>query len=193
MSNLGSPEFEITSAGPISAAFQQRGIQRFSQAATLVKSIPYGRNSRKDDLLIVFADNCGTCSTRHVLLKALANEHQCNELHQMVGIYRMNAANTFPVANTLAAYNLSYMPEAHSYFRFNGHIFDYTFPSSKPFDMEKELMEEIEIVPEQIGDYKVVFHKQFLVRWLQQNPHIPYSLDELWAIREQCIQDLSKR
>jgi hypothetical protein len=190
---IASPEFEISSAGPVSVAFLQRGVERFSQAASLVKSIPYGRNSRKDDLLIVFADNRGTCSTKHALLKVLANEHHYDELHQMVGIYRMHAANTPPVADTLAKHRLSYIPEAHGYLRFHRHIFDYTFPRSKPFDLEKELMEEIEIAPDQVNDFKPAFHRQFLSHWLQQNPGIPYTLDELWGIREQCIQDLSKK
>jgi hypothetical protein len=193
MVNVRSPEFGITATGPVSLAFLQRGIKTFSQAAALIKNIPYGRNATRDTLLAVFTDNCGTCSTKHALLKTLAAEHRYDELRQVVGIYRMSAANTPPVAGTLQKHKLSYIPEAHSYFRFHGHIFDYTFPRSKPFDLEKELIEEIEIAPDQVADFKVTFHKQFLSQWLQQNRDIPYTLDELWTIREQCINDLSKK
>jgi hypothetical protein len=186
-----APEFEITADGPISSAFRQRGLNSFSTAAAFVKALPYGRNARKEQLLTVFSDNCGTCGTKHALLKALALEHDYDELRLMTGIFRMNKHNSPPVAGTLEAHRLSYIPEAHNYFRFHGHIFDYTFPRSRFSDLEDQLMDEIEISPGQITGFKVAFHRQFLSEWLQQNSNVPYSLDELWTIREQCIRDLS--
>lgn len=193
MTEAVSPEFEITSTGPVSAAFLLRGIKRFSQAAAFVKSIPYGRNGNKEDALAVFKDNAGTCSTKHALLKRLAEEQGYDDCKLMIGIFRMHGRNSPPVTNTLEVHGLSYIPEAHNYFRFNGHIFDYTFPRGEFSGLEDELMEEIAIASHQITDFKVAFHRKFLSEWLQQNPDIPYTLNELWAIREQCIQDLSKK
>jgi hypothetical protein len=57
-------------------------------------------------------------------------------------------------------------------------------------DFVNDLLEEISVAPEQVADYKVAYHRNFLERWLEENPKTPYSLDELWSIREQCIRDL---
>ena len=49
----------------------------------------------------------------------------------------------------------------------------------------------IEILPEQITDYKVNYHKNYLVTWLDNNELIDLSINDIWKIREQCIQDLA--
>ena len=36
-----------------------------------------------------------------------------------------------------------------------------------------------------------MFHKNFLKKWISDE-NIPYSLEEIWQIREQCIKDLQK-
>ena len=63
------PEFKIEQNGEISKEFLSRNILTFSQAALFVSQLPYGRNQNKNNLLTVFTDNCGTCSTKHALLK----------------------------------------------------------------------------------------------------------------------------
>ena len=49
-----------------------------------------------------------------------------------------------------------------------------------------------EIESNQITDFKVNYHKQILQKWLSENPQIKLSFNELWTIREQCIEDLAK-
>jgi hypothetical protein len=56
----------------------------------------------------------------------------------------------------------------------------------------EDLIEEIEIAPEQITDFKNNYHQNHLKTWLQAQPHIRLSFAELWKVREQCIQDLSE-
>lgn len=58
-------------------------------------------------------------------------------------------------------------------------------------EFELALLEEIEISPDQITDHKVEFYKEFLSRWIEINK-TPYTLDELWKIREECIAALAK-
>ena len=53
-------------------------------------------------------------------------------------------------------------------------------------------MEEIEIQPSQITDFKVEYHKNYLEKYLQQDPEIKYSLQEFWQIREECIAVLQQ-
>jgi hypothetical protein len=184
-------DFDIKATGAIATCFLNRNIGTFSQAAEFIKQLPYRRNENKDALTTVFTDQCGTCSTKHAVLKQLAIENKRNDLALMLGIFKMNGHNTPKIAGTLKQYNLQCIPEAHNYLKFEDRILDYTFPNSKSNNFEQDLLEEIIILPNQITNFKVAYHSAYLKKWLIGN-YIPYSLDEIWDIRELCIQQLSK-
>lgn len=103
----------------------------------------------------------------------------------------MNGKNTPKIKSVLENHNLEYIPEAHNYLKFKNQILDFTKRSSSENDFINDLLEEIEIEPHQINQFKIEFHRNYLKNWLDQNPQIPYSLDELWKIREECIEALS--
>lgn len=183
-------EYKITDKEPISAAFLERGVHTFGQAFVLAQHLPYKRNVDKSDLVCVFTENCGTCSTKHALLKRLADEHSIKDLQLLIGIFKMNSTNTPSVRQTLAKAKLEYIPEAHNYLRYRGEIIDCTKTGWQASDFINDLIEEIEIVPDQITNFKVSYHTAYLKKWLQENKNIPYTLIELWAVREQCIKGL---
>jgi len=185
-------DFEINREGEISNLFRENKITNFQNAFDFVKQLPYGRNADKADLTSVFIDGCGTCSTKHALLKQVAIENNFGELKLMVGLFKMNAINTPEIGSTLKKYNLNYIPEAHCYLRLGDEILDATKPNSKPEYFVYDLIEEQEIMPFQIIDYKVAYHKKYLENCLNQTQIKGYNINGLWAIREQCIQDLSR-
>ncbi len=184
-------DFDINANGPISECFLSRNIHTFTHAAEFIKRLPYKRNTNKEELTSVFTDNHGTCSTKHAILKQLATENNRDDLKLALGIFRMNALNTPKISATLQKYYLAYIPEAHNYLRFEGRILDYTFPNSTDTSFEQDLLEEIIIQPGQITDFKVNYHTAYLQKWLLENTHIQHTLEEIWKIREQCIQSLS--
>lgn len=188
---INQPDFDIKSMGQISKEFTDRNIVTFKQASLFIRQLAYGRNAEKNNLATVFTDNCGTCSTKHALLKRLADENEFEKVKLIVGLFKMNKKNTPQVSSTLQKYNLEYIPEAHCYLKFEDQIIDLTKLNSKPTDFLDELIEEIEIIPEQITDFKVNYHKNYLASWLDKNKQINLSLNELWEIREECIQKLS--
>lgn len=188
---INQPDFDIKSMGQISKEFTDRNIVTFKQASLFIRQLAYGRNAEKNNLATVFTDNCGTCSTKHALLKRLADENEFEKVKLIVGLFKMNKKNTPQVSSTLQKYNLEYIPEAHCYLKFEDKIIDLTKLNSKPTDFLDELIEEIEIIPEQITDFKVNYHKNYLASWLDKNKQINLSLNELWEIREECIQKLS--
>ena len=188
---INQPDFDIKSMGQISKEFTDRNIVTFKQASLFIKQLAYGRNADKNNLATVFTDNCGTCSTKHALLKRLADENEFEKVKLIVGLFKMNKKNTPQVSSTLQKYNLEYIPEAHCYLKFEDQIIDLTKLNSKPTDFLDELIEEIEILPEQITDFKVNYHKNYLASWLDKNKQINLSLNDLWKIREECIQKLS--
>jgi thiol-disulfide isomerase/thioredoxin len=183
--------FNIESNEAISQQFLQRNIFNFEQAIYFMKQMPYGRNSNKNDLTILFAENCGTCSSKHALLKQLAIENNFAEIKLMVGLFKMNETNASEVAATLLQNHLEFIPEAHCYLRFDDEIIDATKANSQASDFVADLIEEIEIQPNQITNFKVEFHKNYLQKWLNENKEIKFSLDEIWNVREQCIKDLT--
>lgn len=186
------PSFTIKSTAPISILFLEQSIYTFKEAAAFIKQLPYRRNANKNDLTSVFTDNCGTCSTKHAVLKKLADENNFEGLDLMLGIFKMNAKNTPKISAILQKNKLTYLPEAHTYLRFNNCIFDYTTIHSKPADFINDLMEEVIVSPHQISDFKISYHKEQLAHWLEKKPNINYTLNDIWVIREQCIQKLSE-
>ncbi len=184
-------DFEIKTGNKISDAFLIRNISSFHQAIDFVKNLKYGRNSNKEDLTSIFADHQATCSTKHAILKQLAVENQLENLQLILGVFKMNAVNTPKVAPILNRHHLPYIPEAHTYLKYQSQIYDFTLATSKSTDFESDLLFEIEIQPDQINRYKIDLHRNFLEDWLIQTPEIIYSLDEIWTFREACIATLS--
>lgn len=186
------PNFDIRPNGEISNEFLKRNVLTFLQATEYIQNLNYGRNSNKDDLKTIFTDDKGTCSTKHAVLKQLANENDFDTIKLTLGIFKMSADNTPKVGNTLSKNNLKYIPEAHNYLKYENEVFDFTKQNSSSADFINDLLFETEIQPNEINQSKIQIHKNFLINWLHKNNNINYTLDELWKIREQCIQDLSE-
>ena len=179
--------FSITSNEIISRRFLELGFSDFESASKYVQLLPYKRNVEKGDKLCVFEDFGGTCSTKHALLKSLALENNFIELKLILGIFIMNETNTSKISSVLKMYNLKEMPEAHNYLKYRNDVLDLTRKNSSPENFIHDLVEEIEIQPHQIIDFKIEYHRNFLKNYLKANPHIPYVVDDFWKIREECI------
>lgn len=183
--------FEIKSSREISQLFLKTDCFDFYSASEFIRNLPYRRNLNKDNLATVFIDECGTCGTKHAVLKILAEENNQQYFKLILGIFRMNGNNTPKIKPVLEKYNLDDIPEAHNYLKFKNQILDFTKKHSSEQDFIDDLLEETEIQPHQINHFKIEFHKNYLKNWLSEHPEIKYSLDELWKIREQCIEALS--
>ena len=184
--------FPITSNGIISNRFLQLGLNDFRLAAEYIQFLPYKRNAYKENQLCVFEDLGGTCSTKHSLLKNLALENNFPELKLMLGIFLMTESNTSKIAAVLKKYDLKEMPEAHNYLEYQNEILDFTRKNSSPENFIYDLVEEIEIQSFQITDFKIEHHLNFLKKYLKAKSYIPYSLDDFWKIREECILALQQ-
>lgn len=175
---------------PLSKACRQHTIMDFHQAVDWIHQLVYGRNSRKDQLECLLTEQRGTCSTKHAFIAQLALENEVEGIQLIMGIYQMNARNTPGIGAILTEHQLAYLPEAHNYLNYAGQRIDLTnLPNAQasPFDA---LMEEIEITPQQIAQFKAQYHQAFLKRWIE-NENSPLSLDQIWLIRESCIAALA--
>lgn len=108
--------------GIVSEQFLNRNIHDFYSACHYISMLPYKRNTDKHDILCVFNDSGGTCSTKHAVLRKLALENDAAEIKLILGIFKMDAGYTGKIKNTLEKFNLEYIPEAHNYLKIEQHI-----------------------------------------------------------------------
>lgn len=185
------PETELTAIGPISDAFRNLNISDFHAACHYVHQLPYGRNASRSDFTLVLTEQKGTCSSKHALLSILAEENALQNVELIVGIFMLSAETHPQVAPVLEKYKLTNIPECHVYLRYKGKRFDYTFPSQTIAPIENKIVREQRIEPQQVIDWKIVIHKDYLTRWLARTPDLSYDLNQIWAIREEIIAHLS--
>jgi hypothetical protein len=147
-----------------------------------VRSLPYGRNSDHSDWRLVLGEGRGTCSTKHALLADLARENR-RHVALVLGIYEMDEDNTQEIGTVLDRNGLPCVPEAHCYLAHEGARVDLTREAGGTEQIQGFLQEE-EIEPRQIGEYKVEAHWGFVRRWATER-----GLDSghVWRVREECI------
>lgn len=165
--------------------FHQLGLTDFHQACDYVWQLVYGRNRDNHDWRAVLTEKRGTCSSKHRLLKALADELELN-IELVIGIYPMKASNTPGVDDVLAQSQYDFIPEAHCYLRFEGQRIDLTranLASAEPID---EFFVEIAVEANELAHFKQLFHYQYLVEHYGEA-----EASAMWQCREQCIAALS--
>jgi hypothetical protein len=135
----------------------------------------------------VLDEQRGTCSTKHALMKRLANEQNI-PMVLMVGIYEMSEQNTPGVGQVLKRFGLAFLPEAHCYLCLGGRRIDLTgFPYKQNREAIQHFMLEEPIEPDQITDYKVQFHMRVLESWRMRQAFVEYSMLKLWPIRRNAF------
>ena len=162
----------------------------FEELIDKVKNIPYGRNANRYDFTLVLSENKGTCSSKHAFLKDFADKNEIKNVKLYIGIFKMNEVNTPKLGDLLSKNNINYIPEAHCYLKINQIAVDATTSDSFYDKIKHDIMEEIEIIPNQVSDFKVEYHKSFLKKWITETNQ-NNTFEEIWEIREQCISKLS--
>jgi hypothetical protein len=99
------------------------GINDFHHACRYVNELPYGYNSDRDDLMILFKENKGSCTTKHAVIATLAAELEI-AIDKHIGIYAMTEALVTGTQNILDRYKLPYLPMVHCFLVFEAHRVD---------------------------------------------------------------------
>ncbi|SHI32643.1 hypothetical protein [Aquimarina spongiae] len=181
--------YHLLAEDPLTQPILSKGIKDWSGLLEYVRHIPYGRNANRTDVSLVIKEHQGTCSSKHALLKTVADLNSIPAT-LIMGIYKMNVNNTPKIGNVLEEHDLDYIPEAHCYLRIGDQTIDVTSASSSFDRIQDAVLEEQAIIPEQVGAYKVDVHKIFIKEWIVEN-NISLSFEEVWNLREQCIKNLS--
>lgn len=181
----------LTSKDALTTLVTNLGIKNWNELAIHIQQLPYGRNKNRTDFSLVLSEQKGTCSSKHALLKKIAVLNNFSHIKLVLGIYKMNAENTPKIGNILENSNLDYVPEAHCYLKVENKRFDYTNAYSINCAFKKDLLEEIEITPEQVTKFKIKKHQEFMKTWIDRE-QITIEFDQVWAIREKCIEQISR-
>lgn len=182
------PDTRIEPAGPFTRACLARGLGDFRSLARRLGALPYGRAADRARYADVLAAGRGTCSTKHAFLAAAAAETGL-PVALCLGLYEMDERNTPGVGRALEAGGLACVPEAHCYVRFRGLRVDLTRARVEATERIHFLAEE-QIEPDQIGDYKVAWHRRHLRAWCATRGQGDWQ--RVWAVRETCIAALSE-
>ncbi|AUC83641.1 hypothetical protein CW733_03715 [Lacinutrix sp. Bg11-31] len=175
---------------PCSKLSKANNLNDFLSLCNHIKKLPYGRTKNRSDYVSVLKENKGTCSTKHAFLKQVAIENNQDKVLLFIGIYKMNNSNTKGVGDVLQQNNLEYIPEAHTYLKINNTTLDITRSTTSGESFKNVLLVETEILPNDIGDFKIEFHKNYIKQWLL-NDNLNHKFEDIWHIRELCIAALS--
>ncbi len=182
-------QLTFNSTQNLTSLIKMKGINNWSELIDFTRNLPYGRNSNREDFSLVLKENKGTCSSKHSFLKKVAEENNFENVQLILGMYRMNNLNTPKIGNTILESGLEYIPEAHCYLKLNNQRIDITTSNADIENLMSDIIEEIEITPEQVNTFKVDFHKEYLLKWIKEN-HIKMDFDKIWELRESCIKKM---
>ena len=117
------PDKLISGEDAMARTFLGLGIATFHEACRYVHRLPYGYNSDRDDLMILFKENKGSCTTKHAVIATLASELDL-PIHKKVGIYAMTEKLVTGTGNILARHALPYLPMVHCFLNCRDHWVD---------------------------------------------------------------------
>lgn len=170
----------------------EAGVVTWDDIVRSVQCFHYERNSYRSDLNLVWYERKGSCSSKHAFLKLVADLNNLPNVQLILAFYKMNDKNTPGIGDVLKRNNLSYIPEAHCYLKVYGKELDITNIHSDFNRYKNDIIESKEIQPNDVIENKVIWHKKFIQHWMKETQQTK-TFDELWAIREACIEQLEKR
>lgn len=119
------PDAPIASSSPVSAQFFKLGIVTFHSACRWVHELPYGYNADRDDLMVLFKEKMGSCTTKHAVIATLAAELEL-PVEKNIGIYAMTERIVTGTEAILQNYGLPYLPMIHCFLNDGNHRVDLT-------------------------------------------------------------------
>ena len=156
------PDVPIPGAGVISQRFIALDIRTFQEACRYVHKLPYGYNSDKDDLLILFKENLGTCTTKHAVIGTLAEEMGI-PIEKNIGIYRMTEKIVTGTDAILERYDLPYVPMLHCFLVYDRYRVDLTEGNNNGKNCAiDEFLHTEKVIPNFSGKDEYLLYRQAL-------------------------------
>jgi len=119
------PNLVMDKKGIISEQFVNLNIKSIWDACKYVHELPYGYNSTTEDILILFKEGYGSCTTKHAVIASLAEELDI-PIFKTVGIYAMSEDLVTGTHRILEKYHLPYLPMNHCFLVYGSFRVDLT-------------------------------------------------------------------
>lgn len=103
----------LKSKDPLTLELLASQIQTWKELLAIVRNLPYGRNSNRKDITLVWKEQKGTCSSKHAFLKYVADLNTITNIELILGIYKMKESNTRNIG-TFLFYKLKCLHAHHS-------------------------------------------------------------------------------
>jgi hypothetical protein len=188
------PEAVITTAGDVSRRFLELGIASFHEACRYVRELPYGYNSDRDDLMILFKEEFGSCATKHAVIATLAEELHL-KVEKRIGIYAMTEEIVKGADQIADKYELPYVPMLHCFLEHGNHRVDLTEGNhnGKKKSIEAFLFTQKVIAHISAKDEYLLYRKALKEDILAQDEFKGIELKRVLQAREEGIALLEKR
>ncbi len=166
-----------------------KGLKDEDQLLSYLQQLPYGRNEHRGQFDLVLREGQGTCSSKHALFSVIAEEQAWEDVELILCMYKMTRTNTPGIGRELEDSILEYLPEAHCYIKVAGKSIDVTSVESDLSRIKSDILSENIISSNQVVQWKIDFHKNFILKWKKQHS-IALNLEDIWRLREICIGNL---
>lgn len=119
------PDSPMNQGSTMTNHFSTLEIRTFHAACEYVHNLPYGYNSNRDDLMILFKEGKGTCTTKHAVIATLASELNL-PVYKHIGIYAMTETLVSGTNAVLDKHNIPWIPMTHCFLSDGTHNVDLT-------------------------------------------------------------------
>jgi hypothetical protein len=166
------PDKAISNADIVSAEFHRMGIKTFQDACRYVHELPYGYNSNRDDLMILFKEKMGTCTTKHAVIATLAQELKL-PVRKNVGIYAMTEDLVTGTDAILAEFGLPYIPMLHCFLSYEKFRVDLTEGNRNGKNRSIEVFLHVEqVVPNITAKDEYLLYRKALGETIMKRPEL---------------------
>jgi hypothetical protein len=183
------PERAIGTDGPISAEFSTLNIRSFQEACRHAHELPYGYNSDRDDLMILFKEKMGTCTTKHAVIATLAQELQL-PVQKNIGIYAMTEDLVTGTCAILAEFGLPYIPMLHCFLGYGKFRVDLTEGNHNGKNRSIEVFLHVEqVAPSISAKDEYLLYRKALSETIMKRPELnEIDLKRILRAREQGLK-----
>ena len=183
------PDSKIFSAGLISGHFLSLGIDRVHSACGYVHQLPYGYNTDRDDIMILFKENMGSCTTKHSVIATLAEELGL-PIFKSIGIYAMTGDIVAGAGEISEKFGLPYIPMLHCFLEYDQYRIDLTQGNhnGKKRAIENFLFTR-QVAPNISGNEEYLLYRQVLKDLISERQELhSFKMVEILKAREEGIK-----
>lgn len=178
----------IGDAGPVSQAFQQLHVSDFQEACAWLQALPYGKNSRVDDLMVLFEDGCGTCTTKHGVAAALAEELGL-PVRKHIVFYKLDGSVRRGIEPLLEKRGVAFVPNTHCILGEGIHFVDLTHGNQTGKLKDLTDFELYVSVSPRVTTAEMAELYEWGIAWYRRNfPELgQLRIDQIRALRRECL------